>query len=83
MLASQSTSVHLADGHLRLSWRPARRAQRVQSVASLDDPGPHFLVAKVNDHQSSGYQPRKGILIKYRLIQALGLAPDVDALAWS
>jgi thiamine pyrophosphate-dependent acetolactate synthase large subunit-like protein len=49
----------------------------------LAEPGPHVLVAKVDGHQSSGYQPRKGILIKYRFMQAIGLAPDVDALAWS
>jgi thiamine pyrophosphate-dependent acetolactate synthase large subunit-like protein len=49
----------------------------------LATPGPHVLVAKVDGHQSAGYQPRKGILIKYRFMQSIGLAPDVDALAWS
>jgi thiamine pyrophosphate-dependent acetolactate synthase large subunit-like protein len=49
----------------------------------LGEPGPHVLVAKVDDHQSTGYQPRKGILIKYRFMQSIGLAPDVGALVWT
>jgi thiamine pyrophosphate-dependent acetolactate synthase large subunit-like protein len=49
----------------------------------LAQPGPHVLVAKVDQRQSAGYQPRKGVLIRYRFMHALGLAPDVAALAWA
>ena len=45
-------------------------------------PGPHVLVAKVDRQRSSGYQPRKGVLVKYRFMHALGVQPDVQALAW-
>jgi len=45
-------------------------------------PGPHLVVAKVDGHVSSGYQPRKVVLHKYRFMNALGVQPDVRALAW-
>ncbi len=48
----------------------------------LRTPGPHFLVAKVDRQRSAGYQPRKGVLLKYRFMGALGTHPDVGALAW-
>lgn len=64
------------------------------SVASLDQfrtafqsmlqtPGPHCLVARVDRQRSSGYQPRKGVLVKYRFMGALGVHPDVRALTWA
>ena len=49
----------------------------------LGEPGPHVLVAKVDTHRSSGYQPRKGALVKYRFMGAIGTSPDVEALAWA
>ena len=48
----------------------------------LRTPGPHCLVAKVDRQRSAGYQPRKGVLLKYRFMGALGTHPDVGALAW-
>jgi thiamine pyrophosphate-dependent acetolactate synthase large subunit-like protein len=48
----------------------------------LGTPAASVVVAKVDGHRSDGYQPRKGILIKYRFMRAIALAPDVDALAW-
>ena len=64
-----------------------------RTVVTLDDleaafrsmqetPGPHVLVAKVDRQRSSGYQPRKGVLVKSRFMHALGVQPDVEALAW-
>jgi sulfopyruvate decarboxylase alpha subunit len=45
-------------------------------------PGPHCLVARVDRRRSAGYQPRKGVLVKYRFMGAIGTYPDVKALAW-
>ena len=67
--------------------------ESVRTVAALDDlaaafrtmldtPGPHVLVAKVDGQRSAGYQPRKGVLVKARFMHALGVQPDVEALAW-
>jgi thiamine pyrophosphate-dependent acetolactate synthase large subunit-like protein len=64
-----------------------------RTTASLDDfrrsfesvlrsPGPHVLVARVGRQRSSGYQPRRGALLKYRFMGALGIQPDLKALAW-
>jgi sulfopyruvate decarboxylase alpha subunit len=68
--------------------------ESARAVATLEDfraafgstrrtPGPHFLVAKVDRQRSAGYQPRKGVLLKYRFMGALGTHPDVRALAWA
>jgi thiamine pyrophosphate-dependent acetolactate synthase large subunit-like protein len=67
--------------------------ESAHTVATLEDfraafeklrrtPGPHCLVAKVDRQRSAGYQPRKGVLLKYRFMGALGTHPDVEALAW-
>ena len=67
--------------------------ESAHTVATLEDfratfekllrtPGPHCLVAKVDRQRSAGYQPRKGVLLKYRFMGALGTHPDVGALAW-
>jgi sulfopyruvate decarboxylase alpha subunit len=48
----------------------------------LRTPGPHVLVTKVDGQRSTGYQPRKGVLVKYRFMHALGIQPDLEALAW-
>jgi thiamine pyrophosphate-dependent acetolactate synthase large subunit-like protein len=49
----------------------------------LREPGPHVLVAKVDKHLSDAYKPRKGILIKYRFMDAIGTTPEVEALTWA
>jgi thiamine pyrophosphate-dependent acetolactate synthase large subunit-like protein len=48
----------------------------------LGEPGPHVLVAKVDQSRAGGYQPRKPPLIKYRFMGKIGTMPDVAALAW-
>jgi thiamine pyrophosphate-dependent acetolactate synthase large subunit-like protein len=55
---------------------------RVTFESMLQTPGPHVLVAKVDRQRSTGYQPRKGVLVKYRFMHALGIQPDLKALAW-
>ncbi|HEY8476905.1 MAG TPA: thiamine pyrophosphate-dependent enzyme [Chloroflexota bacterium] len=48
----------------------------------LDAPGPHVVVAKVDDARAQGYQPRRTVLLKYRFMGRLGTLPDLAALAW-
>lgn len=48
----------------------------------LKEPGPHVLVAKVDQSRAGGYQPRKPSLIKFRFMGKIGTMPDVAALAW-
>lgn len=49
---------------------------------TVDRSGPHIVVAKVDQQLADGYLPRKGILYKYRLMHALGTAPDTDGIIW-
>lgn len=72
------------------------RACSIQSAAlveALDDlsaalertlqaPGPHLVVAKVDEELARGFLPRKGLLYKYRFMGRLGTLPETAALVW-
>jgi thiamine pyrophosphate-dependent acetolactate synthase large subunit-like protein len=56
---------------------------RNELARTVDRSGPHIVVAKVDTQLANGFLPRKGILYKYRLMHALGTAPDTDTIVWS
>lgn len=49
---------------------------------TLDAPGPHLLVAKVDRTLAEGWSPRRPALIKYRFMGRLGTLEDVGRMAW-
>lgn len=89
----QATTTHRGRTDLAAVARACgiARAELVEEEAALEaavrralqTAGPSVVVAKVGPEITNTLPPRKPVLIKARFMEALGTAPEVDALVWS